>query len=46
MVSNLIDQLSLSQILGCTYGDDTVLIVTADEEDAYFVKDKLNALLN
>ena len=46
MVSSLIDQLSLSQILGCTYGDDTVLVITADEEDAYFVKDKLNSLLN
>ena len=46
MVCNLIDQLSLTQILGCTYGDDTVLIVTTDEEDAYFVRDKLNSLLN
>ena len=46
MVSGLIDQLSISQILGCTYGDDTVLIVTTDQEDAYFVRDKLNSLLN
>jgi len=46
MVSSLIDQLSLSQILGCTYGDDTVLIVSSDNDDAYFVKDKLNSLLN
>lgn len=46
MVSNLIDQLSMSQILGCTYGDDTVLVITNDPEDAFFVRDKLNSLLN
>ena len=46
MVSGLIDQLSLSQILGCTYGDDTVLVITSDEEDSFFVRDKLNSLLN
>ena len=46
MVSGLIDQLSLSQVMGCTYGDDTVLIITNDQDDAYFVKDKLNALLD
>ena len=46
MVCSLVDQLSLSQILGCTYGDDTVLIVTADENDSNFVRDKLNSLLD
>ena len=46
MVSNLIDQLSMSQILGCTYGDDTVMVITSDQDDAYFVRDKLNSLLN
>ena len=46
MVSGLIDQLSLSQILGCTYGDDTVMVITSDQDDAYFVRDKLNSLLN
>ncbi len=46
MVSNLIDQLSMSQILGCTYGDDTVMVITNDQEDAFFVRDKLNSLLN
>jgi transcriptional regulator of arginine metabolism len=46
MVCSLVDQLSLTQILGCTYGDDTVLIVTANEEDSEFVKDKLNSLLD
>ena len=46
MVSGLIDQLAISQILGCTYGDDTVMIITTDQDDSYFVRDKLNALLN
>lgn len=46
MVSNLIDQLSLVQIMGCTYGDDTVMVITSNEEDAYFVRDKLNSLMN
>ena len=46
MVSGLIDQLSLSQILGCTYGDDTVMVITNDADDAFFVRDKLNSLLD
>ena len=46
MVSGLIDQLSLAQVLGCTYGDDTVLIVTNDQEDSFFVRDKLESILN
>ena len=46
MVSGLIDQLSISQILGCTYGDDTVMVISSDQDDAFFVKDKLNSLLD
>jgi len=45
-VSSLIDQLSLPQILGCTYGDDTVLIITNDTEDAFMVKDKLSDIIS
>ena len=45
LVASLLDQLSISQIIGCTYGDDTVLVVSNDVEDAYFIKDKLNELL-
>lgn len=45
LVAGLLDQLSISQIIGCTYGDDTVLVVSNDVEDAYFIKDKLNELL-
>jgi len=46
MVSGLIDQLSIPQILGCTYGDDTVMVISSDQDDAFFVKDKLNSLLD
>jgi len=46
MVSGLIDQMSMSQILGCTYGDDTVLVIADNIDDALFIKDKLNSLLN
>ena len=46
MVSGLIDQISLAQVLGCTYGDDTVMIITNDQDDAYFVRDRLNSLLD
>ncbi len=45
LVAGLLDQLSISQIIGCTYGDDTVLVVSNDVEDAFYVKDKLNELL-
>lgn len=46
MVSGLIDQMSLAQVLGCTYGDDTVMVITNDQDDSLFVRDKLNSLLN
>ncbi|MCI5714206.1 MAG: arginine repressor [Firmicutes bacterium] len=45
MVSNCIDQLSLNNVLGCTYGDDTVMVITADVEDAYMVQEKINEVL-
>lgn len=45
LVSNLIDQMSVPNILGCTYGDDTVLVVTPDLEDAYIVKQKLTDMI-
>ncbi len=45
MVSNCIDQLSLNSVLGCTYGDDTVMVITADVEDAYMVQEKINEVL-
>ncbi len=44
-VSSLIDQLGIAQILGCTYGDDTVMIITNDLEDSYSVKEKLSGII-
>lgn len=45
MVSSFVDQLSLNAVMGCTYGDDTVMVITADVEDAYLVQQKLNETL-
>ncbi len=45
-VSALVDQLNLAQIIGCTYGDDTVLVISPDNEDAYFVKDKITEMIS
>ncbi len=45
LVSNLIDQLSISQVLGTTYGDDTVMVITNDVDDAFYVKDKVLELI-
>ena len=45
LVSNLIDQMSLPNVLGCTYGDDTVLVISIDVEDAYTVKQKLTDMV-
>lgn len=45
LVSNLIDQLAISQVLGTTYGDDTVMVITNDTEDAFYVKDKVLELI-
>lgn len=45
MVSNFIDQLSLTPVMGCTYGEDTVMVITSDVEDAYLVQQKLNEIL-
>ena len=45
MVNNFIDQLSLTPVMGCTYGEDTVMVITSDVEDAYLVQQKLNEIL-
>ena len=45
MVCNVVDQLSLPQVLGLTYGDDTVMVIASDLDDAYMVQQKLNDIL-
>ena len=46
LVSNFIDSLSLTPVLGCTYGDDTVMVITSDVEDGKIIHSKLVELLN
>jgi len=45
MVSNLIDQIGIINILGCTYGDDTVMVIATDNEDAFAIRQKLNDMI-
>lgn len=46
LVSNLIDQMLLANVLGCTYGDDTVMVISTDAEDAFSVKQKLTEMVS
>ena len=41
----IVDKLNLPEIVGSIAGDDTLLIVTASEEKAKIVVDKLNEYL-
>ncbi|MBQ4557944.1 MAG: arginine repressor [Clostridia bacterium] len=43
-VASIIEQYGISQILGITYGEDTVLLVSLNIDDAILVKEKLNSL--
>lgn len=43
-VGSVIEQYGLTQILGVTYGEDTVLLVSLNNEDAIQVKEKLDSL--
>ena len=45
MCASFLDQLSYPEVIGTTYGDDTVMLVTADVEDAYIVQNKLLDLI-
>lgn len=40
-----IDGMNMQQILGCVAGDDTIMIVTRDEEAARMISDRLHDLL-
>ena len=46
LVSNFIDGLALNAVLGCTYGDDTVMVITSDVEDGKLIQAKLLEMLN
>ena len=44
-VSIVVGQLSIPQVLGCTNGDDAVMVITSDIEDAKIVQNKLIELI-
>lgn len=41
-----VDSLNLSEIIGCIAGDDTILLVVANNEQTPIVVDKLREYLN
>ena len=43
-VASIIDKFCISQLLGITYGDDSVLLVSLNNEEAVLVKEKLDSL--
>lgn len=45
MAANYLDQLAITEVLGVTFGTDTVMLITDDIEDAYMVQNKLMDLL-
>lgn len=45
MAANYLDQMAISEVLGVTFGTDTVMLITDDIEDAYIVQNKLMDLL-
>ena len=45
-VSTVVGQLSIPQVMGCTYGDDTVMVITSDVEDAKIVQAKMLELMD
>ena len=44
-VATLVDRLPSGEILGCVAGDDTIIIVTIDNDAALSASDKLQKLL-
>lgn len=45
-VAVAIDKLQSAGILGCVAGDDTIIIVTTDNNTAEYLRDNIKALLN
>ncbi len=41
MVASYFDQMAISEVMGITYGNDTVMLISGDIEDAYVVQNKL-----
>ena len=41
-VSNMIDKMSIKQVMGCVYGDETVMVICDSNDSTLSVMDKLN----
>ena len=44
MVSDIIDSLSMAQVMGTTFGYDTIMVIAQDVDAAYYIKDKLTEM--
>lgn len=44
-VASSVDALALDSILGCVAGDDTIIVVTVDEESSEEISDKLKEMM-
>ena len=44
-VASAVDALNMHSILGCVAGDDTIIIVTANEESSAEIKEKITELM-
>ncbi|MBO5845246.1 MAG: arginine repressor, partial [Clostridia bacterium] len=44
-VASSVDALSVESILGCVGGDDTIIIVTRDEESSAEISEKIKELI-
>lgn len=45
IISNLIDKMGIKQIIGSVYGDETVMVICASQDDALYVSDKLMEMI-
>lgn len=41
-ISSMIDKMAIKQVMGCVYGDETVMVICESNESAISVCDKLN----
>ena len=44
-ISSVVDKLSIANVLGCVYGDDTVMVIVGAENQVKSVIDNLNKVL-
>lgn len=44
-ISSLIDKMGVKQIIGSVYGDETVMVLCENQDDANFVSDKLAEMI-